>query len=166
MMGGGVGGVKAVAAETVLAKVQTKPGGPYDSEAVSEDIRRIFAMGYFTTVEADLTQLPDGLRLTFVVKEKPSITALDIEGNRFLSRPKVLELFAVSSGELYDPRKVKEGIDLVKAEYIRKGFSQCEVVSHLQEDAAANTVALSLLVDEGPKVRIARVLRDRGRRYG
>jgi outer membrane protein insertion porin family len=72
----------------------------------------------------------------------------------------VLELFAVSVGELYDPRKVKEGIDLVKAEYVRKGFSQCEVVSHLQEDAAANTAALSLLVDEGPKMRIAGVLME------
>ena len=37
-----VRGMKAVAKETILAKVQTKPGGPYRSDAISEDIRRIF----------------------------------------------------------------------------------------------------------------------------
>jgi hypothetical protein len=43
----------------------------------------------------------------------------------------------VRKGELYDPRKVKEGVDLVKAEYARKGFSQCEIVPRLQTDEAA-----------------------------
>ena len=97
-----VRGVNAVAKETVLAKVQSKAGNPYRSDAVSEDIRRIFAMGYFTNVEADVVSLPDGVQLVFVVKEKPSITAVTAEGNRTMVRQKVLELFAVSAGELYD----------------------------------------------------------------
>ena len=34
-----VGGVKAIAKQTIVAKVQTKPGGPYTEAVVSEDIR-------------------------------------------------------------------------------------------------------------------------------
>ncbi len=153
-----VRGTKTVAKETILAKVQTKPGGPYVDTIVNEDIRRIFALGYFTNVKADVEELPEGLKLIFVVREKPTVASIELQGNRFLRTPRVLELFAVRKGALYDPRKVKEGVDLVKAEYARKGFSQCEIVSRFRTDEAANTATLYLLVDEGPRMRIHEVL--------
>ena len=153
-----VNGVKAIAKETVLAKVQTKPGSPYQDAIVSEDIRRIFALGYFTDVRADVEELPEGLKLTFIVKEKPAIASIELEGNHFLPKMKVLELFPVTKGELYDPRKVKQGVDLVKAEYARKGFSQVEIASRVEVNEAANTATLSLLIDEGPRMRIRQIL--------
>ena len=160
-----VSGVKAIAKETVLAKVQTKPGSTYQGTVVSEDIRRIFALGYFTDVQTDVEATPDGLKLTFVVKEKPSIAAIQVDGNRFLRKQKVLELFAVKTGELYDPRKLKEGADLIKAEYGRKGFSQCEVVTSAKLDEAANAATVYLLVDEGPRTRVTQVLVEGNRAF-
>ena len=59
---------------------------------------------------------------------------------------------------IIDPRKIKEGIDSLKAEYARKGFSQSEIASRVQMDEAANTAAIHLLVDEGARLRIAGVL--------
>ncbi|MEK7387763.1 MAG: POTRA domain-containing protein, partial [candidate division NC10 bacterium] len=119
-----VRGTKTVAEETILARVQTKPGSPYQNAVVSEDIRRLFALGYFTDVRADVEPLPEGLRLVFVVTEKPTVAAVEVAGNRVLGKPRILELFGVEPGELHDPRKIKEGIDSLKAEYARKGFSQ------------------------------------------
>jgi outer membrane protein insertion porin family len=153
-----VSGVKTVAKETILAKVQTKPGVPYQDAVVSEDLRRLFALGYFTDLRADVEELPDGLRLIFVIKEKPTVDSIQVEGSRFLTRARVLELFAMPKGELYDSRKLKEGVDLIKAEYERKGFSQCEIVSRAQVDQVANTATLYLLIDEGPRMRITLVL--------
>jgi outer membrane protein insertion porin family len=153
-----VSGTKTIAKETLLAKIQTKPGSPYLDAVVSEDIRRLFALGYFTDVRADVEELSDGLRLIFVVAEKPAIGAIHVEGARFLRRQKLLELLGAVKGELHDPRKVKEGIDRIKAEYARKGFAQAEVLSRVETDAAANTTQLYLLVDEGPRMRIRQVL--------
>ncbi|MBI3331001.1 MAG: outer membrane protein assembly factor BamA [Candidatus Omnitrophica bacterium] len=153
-----VRGAKTVAHETILARVQTKPGSSYQNAIVSEDIRRLFALGYFTDVRADVEPVPEGLRLVFIVTEKPTVAAIELEGNRALGKPRVLDLFGVQKGELYDPRKVKEGIDQLKAEYARRGFSQSEVVSRVQVDEAANAATIHLLVDEGPRMRIAGVL--------
>src|SRR3989338_5129736 len=153
-----VSGARTIAKETILAKVQTKAGGPYQSAVVSEDIRRLFALGYFTDVRADVEDTPEGLKLIFVVSEKPVVEAIRVEGSRFLKQARVLELFALKEGVLYDPRKVKEGIDLIKAEYARKGFSQAEVVPRSDVNEAANTAVLHLLVDEGPRMRIVQVL--------
>ena len=151
-------GAKTVAKETILAKVQSKPGGSYQNAVVSEDIRRLFALGYFTDVRADVEKLPEGLKLVFLVKEKPTISDIHLDGNRVLPKAKALELFAVHQGQLYDARKVKEGIDLVHAEYARKGYSEATLVSRVDANEAANTVALSLLVDEGPRMRISQIL--------
>ncbi len=153
-----VDGVKIVAKETLLAKVQTKPGSTYQDTVVSEDIRRLFSLGYFTDVRADVEELPDGLKLMFVVQEKPTISSIQVQGNRALPKKKVLELFAVSEGQLLDPRQIKEGIDLLKAEYGRKGYSQAEVLSRTEVNEKANTATLYLLVDEGPRRRITQIL--------
>jgi len=153
-----VQGAKTVARETVLARIQMKPGAPYDGAVVSEDIRRLFALGYFTDVRADVETLPEGLRLLFVVKEKPVIASIEVQGNRFLRKPKILELFTLSAGQLYDPRKVKEGIDLIRAEYSRKGFSGVEIASRVEVQEAANAATLYLLIDEGARTRIRAIL--------
>ena len=160
-----VQGAKTVAKETILAKVQTKAGSPYQDAVVSEDIRRLFALGYFTDVRADTNTLPDGLALTFVVKEKPAVEAIQVEGSRFLRKAKVIELFGVNKQDLYDARKVKEGIDRIKAEYARKGFSQVDVVSAVDSHPERNTITLALLVDEGARLRIGRILIEGNRAF-
>jgi outer membrane protein insertion porin family len=153
-----VSGAKTVAKETILAKVQMKAGSPYEEASVSDDIRRIFALGYFTDVRADLEARPEGVRLVFIVKEKPAIAAIEVEGHRVLGTPRVLDLFAVTKGELYDPRKVKEGTESIRAEYARRGFSDCEVVSRVDLDEAANTATIYLLIDEGARLVIRQIL--------
>lgn len=153
-----VRGASTIAKETILAKVQTKPGFTYQDMMVSEDIRRLFALGYFTDVKADVEPLSGGIRLVFVVVEKPAISAIQFEGQRFLRKERLLQLFAVKSGELYDPRKVKEGIDLVKAEYARKGFSEAEIVSKAEINGKDNTATVYLVVDEGARMRIRGIL--------
>jgi len=153
-----VRGTKTIAKETILAKVQMKPGSPYQSDVVSEDIRRLFAMGYFTDVKADVKQLPEGLELIFIVIEKPVIERIEFAGHRHLQTARLLQLSALAKGQLYDPRKVKEGIELIKAEYARKGFSEVEVVSSVNADTADNAVVVHLLIDEGPRLRIAGIL--------
>ena len=160
-----VKGAKTIAKETVLAKVQTKPGSPYLDHVVSEDIRRIFSLGYFTNVKADVEDVAEGLRLVFVVTEKPAVAQVLVQGNRTLATKKLLELFGLRAGELYDPRKVKEGIDQIKAEYARKGFSNVEIVSRTEANEAANTTTVYALVDEGPQMRIQDILVEGNRAF-
>ena len=55
-----VRGSQTVAKETILARVQTRPGMLYQDAVVSEDIRRLFALGYFTDlVQNQMEPFPD-----------------------------------------------------------------------------------------------------------
>ena len=103
-----VRGAQTVAKETILARVQTRPGMLYQDAVVSEDIRRLFALGYFTDVKADVERQPDGLLLVFVVAEKPTVSGVTIEGNWKFRIQKIQEFFGVAAGSLYEARAVKE----------------------------------------------------------
>ena len=150
-------GTRTVAKETCLARIQTKPGMPYTDTIVSEDIRRLYALGYFTDVRVETESLPDGLRVIFRVKEKPAVGAIEFQGNRQLRKPRVLQLLGISIGDLYDPRKLKEGVDKLKAEYQRKGYARADVATNALVDEAKNTATIYLVVDEGPLMRIREI---------
>ncbi len=153
-----VEGTHTVAKETCVARVQTRPGMPYTESIVSEDIRRLFALGYFTDVRVNTESRPEGLRVVFQVKEKPAIQDVVFQGMRQFRRDRLRQLLEVQKSDLYDPRKVKEGVDRIKAEYGRKGYSQAEVATHAQVDEAANTVTIYVVVEEGPRMRIKEIL--------
>ena len=152
-----VQGTRAIANETCLAQMQTRPGVPYLESVVSEDIRRLYALGYFTDVRVQTETLPGGIKVIVVVKEKPAVGAIEVGGHRFLQQKRIQELLGVAVGDLYDPRKVKDGIDQIKAHYQRKGYSQVAIESSASTDETANTVTVALVVDEGPRMRIARI---------
>ena len=155
-----VRGLVTVAKETCIARVQTKPGNPYRDDVVSEDIRRLYALGYFTDVRVQTEPLSSGLLVVFIVKEKPVIDLVDIQGARRIRHDKALQLIGVAKGQLYDPRRLKEGVDALKAEYQRKGYSRVEIASAVSPNEAANTVAIGVVVDEGPRMRIRGVFVD------
>ena len=151
-------GLKAVAKDTSLAKVQTRPGMPYSDTVASEDIRRLYTLGYFTDVRVETQPLAEGLRVVFVVKEKPTIKEIELEGDQKLPKKKVLQLFGVKAGDLYDPRKIKDGIDQIKAEYRRRGYYRAEIATSTTDDPASNTTTVYVVIDSGPRMRIKDIL--------
>ena len=71
-------------ADAILKVVETKAGGPWDRRRISEDIKRIFRLGFYLDVQVDLSTVYGRNVLTFQVKEKPSIRKVVYEGNEEL----------------------------------------------------------------------------------
>lgn len=153
-----VEGTRTIASETCLAQVQTRPGMPYRDTVVSDDIRRLYALGYFTDVRVTTEALPEGMKVIFAVHEKPTISVIDVTGQRRLRKERILKLLGLKAGDLYDSRKLKEAVDHVVDEYRRKGYGEVDVETSLKADEAANTAAVSLVVDEGSSRRIKQIL--------
>ncbi len=49
---------------------------------LSTDIKAIYQMGYFDDVTAEVTDIPEGKVITFIVVEKPMITEIRINGEQ------------------------------------------------------------------------------------
>jgi len=150
-------GTQTIAKETALARIQLSPGAPYIDRIVNEDIRRLYALGYFTDVRVETEPEAGGVRVTFVVKEKSALKDVQLQGARAIPEAKVRELLGVTAGELYDPRKLKDGVEQLKAQYRRKGYYRAEVETSVAFDEAANAATAHVVIDEGAQMRIKRI---------
>lgn len=69
-------GNKIVSSQIILGKIRTKAGDRIDQLVLDEDIKRLYASGYFTDVELELSPVKEGVKVIFVVVEKPKVTEI------------------------------------------------------------------------------------------
>src|SRR3989338_9297452 len=75
-----VKGVLTISTATIIAKIKTRIGDIYTTNTANEDIKRIYAMGFFNDVSNEVIDYEDGVKVTFFVKEKPIIRKIVFEG--------------------------------------------------------------------------------------
>ena len=66
-----VAGAVNVKPETILAATRLKPGDVWTQDKVRQDLRLIYELGTFSDVTADFTQIPEGVKVVYNVKENP-----------------------------------------------------------------------------------------------
>src|SRR3989338_2796453 len=71
-----VQGNHLIATATILAKVKTRPGNPFSQEILDEDIRRLYATGFFIDVATEIRDVEGGVLVRFVLKERPVVAGI------------------------------------------------------------------------------------------
>src|SRR5262249_60024625 len=77
-----VSGNRRVQEAVILGRVSAKVGGPFVPSRLADDIRAIFALGFFDDVQAKVEDFEGGVKLTFVVTERPFVRDLNFVGNK------------------------------------------------------------------------------------
>ena len=77
-----VEGNKIVSTATILSKIKTRPGDRATQGTVNEDIKRLYGVGFFVDVSAEIRPYRDGQLVRFKVKERPLVAGVVITGNR------------------------------------------------------------------------------------
>ena len=81
-----VSGNRRIPADTIRARIFTKAGDVYDPAALERDFNSLWNTGYFEDIKILREQTPKGWRLTFQVKEKPTIREISYLGHGSVSR--------------------------------------------------------------------------------
>ena len=76
-----VTGNRYIEKDAIKFVIITKEGDIFSSQALQEDLRQVYQMGYFTDVQIDSKDSPQGKRLTFIVVERPVVSQIKIQGN-------------------------------------------------------------------------------------
>ena len=152
-----VKGNKTVSSLTILAKVKTHPGEPLSSTVLNEDLKRLYSLGYFTDVRIEQEDVDGGVKILFLVTEKPVLSQIQIEGNKKINKDQIKKEMQSVIGDFVDQKRVRDDLDAVKKLYEKKGYSEAKVDSKLDVDAATNQATLKVIVDEGEHMRIQRI---------
>jgi outer membrane protein insertion porin family len=156
-----VSGNRRIPAETIRARIFTKPGDVYDAAALERDFNSLWNTGYFEDIKILREQTPKGWRLTFQVREKPTIREIAYVGHGSVSDSDILDRFKQDKVGLvvesqYDPTRIKKAEVSIKnllSEHGRQ-FATIRTEVRLIPPAA---VGITFVIKEGPKVKVGKI---------
>jgi outer membrane protein insertion porin family len=139
---------------TILNKLRSKKGAPLVQETVNDDIKRLYATGFFQDVRVEAVSKPEGVKLVLVVDEKPVVRQLIIEGNKVFKTDKLRKEINLVEGQILDPKLVKQGVVAIQQKYLNKGFKFAEVRSETDMNEETKEATVYILIEEGEKYKI------------
>src|SRR5881394_3509245 len=150
--------------EDILYYIQTRPGDPYNPDSVNRDLQTILSLNFFDKVGTRVTKEDaprGGIRIIFEVKELPIIRDIQFEGLKSVTESDVLKAFrerrvGVSKESILDPVKVKNAECVLKELLSAKGHPNA-VVSGSVEAVSQTSSAITFVVNEGARVRVAEI---------
>lgn len=146
-------GNRRVESEAMLLELDSNVGELVTPETLARDIKALWALGYFEDVyvEGELTSA--GAILTYVVKERPTIRKIIVEGNAKVKLDDINEILDVEANAVLDQGKVKANVEKIKALYTESGFFLAEVEYEVRPvDDQPGKVDVVFVVSEAEEV--------------
>jgi outer membrane protein insertion porin family len=151
-----VKGNRRIEKDAILGVMQTREGEILAPAHLREDLKAIYKMGYFTDVRLDASDTPEGRILTVLVKEKPAIREIMVEGNRKLKKDKIIEVMNLKPFSVASEGAIKEDINKVQQLYRDSGYYSAQITYNLMP-AGEHEVNLVLHVVEGGKMAVKEI---------
>lgn len=145
-------GNRRVTTHKILQQIQTRKDRFYDYETVLGDIRRLNDMGAFDHVTFKLDEQPEGVLVTFVVNERPSISQVVYHGNRAINERELKGRAGVSPSDPLSEFSIESARRRLVDYYREEGFNQVSVESKVGIESDASAVVFR--INEGPLERI------------
>src|SRR5512138_978311 len=83
-------GNRRIPEETIRFYIQSRPGDPYNQARLEYDLRAVYNAKFFENVEVQERDGDSGKIITFIVKEKPLIRAIEYVGNHSFTESNIL----------------------------------------------------------------------------
>ncbi len=151
-----VQGNRRVQEAVLLNRIVTRPGDTFSPPRLAEDIRSIFALGFFDDVQLRVEDFEGGVRVIFVVAERPFVRDVVFAGNKKVDTAALQERVEVKLGTVYNPVDVTRTAERLKEYYEEEGYFEV-VVSPDVERLPDGDVSVVFRIAEGRKITIDRI---------
>jgi outer membrane protein insertion porin family len=154
-------GNRRIPADTIRARIFTKPGDIYDPASLERDFNSLWNTGYFEDIRFTREQTPKGWRIIVQVKEKPTIREINYVGLSSVSTSDVLDRFKLAKVGLsvesqYDPTRIKKAEVAIKGLLAEHGRQFATIRTEVRQIPPA-AVGITFVVKEGSKVKVGKI---------
>ncbi len=159
-------GNRRIRSDTLKAKIFTREGDAYNEDTLRRDFQALWNTQFFEDIRLETEDSPDRPNakiIVFYLKERPVIRRIEYKGAKSVTESDILERFkdrkvGLSVESQFDPTRVKKA-EVVLRELLSEHGRQFAVVKPTYERiAATNAVKLIFVVEEGPKVKVGKVI--------
>jgi outer membrane protein insertion porin family len=152
-----VQGNRRVQEAVILGRVSAKVGQPFSPNRQAEDIRAIFALGFFDDVQLQVEDFEGGVKLTFVVVERPFVRDILFAGNKKLDSSALQEKIDLKLGSVYNPVAVTRATEKLKEYYEEEGYFEVAITPDA-EKLPDGDVTVTFRIAEGRKITIEEIV--------
>jgi outer membrane protein insertion porin family len=149
-------GNRRVEEPTIRFYISTRVGEPFSVPRLRRDIKKIYDLGFFRDVKVDVAPFEGGLRVIFIVEEKPSIASVRFVGNKNVETEDIQEKVTVTVQSILNQGTVRETVEAIRSLYQENGYYFARIDS-IVEEAGANQVNVEFRITEGEKVSITEI---------
>ena len=152
-----VEGNRRVQEAVIFGRVQSKLGSQFNPGLLSEDLRAIFALGFFDDVQMRVEDFEGGVKVVFVVTERPFVRDVDFVGNKRLATNTLQEKIDLKLGSVYNPVDVQRAREKLTEYYEEEGYFEVQISPEVEKFADGD-VRIVFNINEGRRITIDRVV--------
>jgi outer membrane protein insertion porin family len=153
----GVQGNRRVQEAVILGRVSAKIGTPFVANRTAEDIRAVFALGFFDDVQVKVEDFEGGVKLTYMVVERPFVRDILFAGNKKEDSATLQEKIDLKLGSVYNPVEVNRGADKLKDFYETEGYFEVGITPEV-EKLPDGDVTVTYRIAEGRRISIDQIV--------
>ncbi|MFA5093154.1 MAG: outer membrane protein assembly factor BamA [Candidatus Omnitrophota bacterium] len=153
-------GNKAISTNVIISKMKTRIGSPYQENIVSDDLKRLYLLGFFSDIKIDTQDYKDGLKVIINVVERPIIDKISFSGMTLITMKddKLKQQLKSKETQYLDYPSLTEDVRTLKKMYEKLGYSQADITYKVDLDEKANKAKIAFNAIEGRKVRIKDII--------
>ncbi|HEU5305117.1 MAG TPA: outer membrane protein assembly factor BamA [Gemmatimonadales bacterium] len=152
-----VEGNRRVQEAVILSRVQTRIGAPFNPSQLSDDLRSIFALGFFDDVQAKVEDFEGGIKVILVVMERPFVRDVEFVGNKKLATSDLQDQIDIRLGSVYNPVEVRKAQEKLHDYYEQSGYFEVKITPET-ERLSGGDVKVIFTIDEGRRIKIDRIV--------
>jgi outer membrane protein insertion porin family len=153
----GVQGNRRVQEAVILGRVGAKIGTPFVANRTAEDIRAIFSLGFFDDVQVKVEDFEGGVKLTYMVVERPFVRDIVFAGNKKEDSATLQEKIELKLGSVYNPVEVNKGADKLKEYYEQEGYFEVGIAPEI-EKLPDGDVTVTYRIAEGRRISLDQIV--------
>ncbi|WP_457568113.1 outer membrane protein assembly factor BamA [Desulfurobacterium sp.] len=147
--------------ESILYRISSKPGEKVNPEKIARDIKNIFSLGYYKTIEVIEEKSGNRVILKYVLKEKPKVERVIFEGNKHISTKDLKKKIEFDegnfTGQVLSYRKLDNLKNKIANIYHEKGYINAKV-SYTISKISPKKVNVTFKIDEGNKAYVCKII--------
>jgi len=151
-----VRGNRTISSNTIISKLKTQLGAPYQENVVSDDLKRLYLLGFFSDIKIDTEDHKGGVKIIVTVTERPTIKEITFSGMQRISikDEKLKDLLKSKETQYLDYPSLAEDVRTLKKLYEKKGYIKVQIDYQVDIDEEYNRAKVEFNIEEGTRLRI------------
>ncbi len=150
-------GNQRIEEDAIRRIVKLKKGDVLNLKNISDELKAVFAMGYFDDVRIEAETAAGGKMITIVVKEKPTVRGILVEGNSWVyDDDEIKEVLTIRKGSILNINTIQSDMRRIEELYKEKNYYNVKVKFNVYPHKD-NQADIEYEIEEGKKFHVKKI---------